>query len=101
MALVLLHGCEQAREKLTRHRDETASWAAPLAAPSETVHLALANDVTGSIALVEREVALPTETTARAGPSATRLSLNIPRRAAPTRWRVARRWTMSFCSICR
>ena len=28
MALVLLHGCEQAREKLTRHRNET-----PLTAP--------------------------------------------------------------------
>ncbi len=72
MALVLLHGCEQAREKLTRHRDETP-LAAPLAAPSETVHLALANDVTGSIALVEREVALPTETTARARALLTRL----------------------------
>ena len=31
MALFLLHGCEQAREKLTRHRDET-----PLAAPVAT-----------------------------------------------------------------
>jgi hypothetical protein len=65
MALVLLRGCEQAREKLTRHRDETP-LAAPVATPSETVHLALANDATGSITLVEREVALPTETTARA-----------------------------------
>jgi hypothetical protein len=72
MALVLLHGCEQAREKLTRHRDETP-LAAPLAAPSETVHLALANDATGSIALVEREIALPTEATARARVLLTRL----------------------------
>jgi hypothetical protein len=62
MALVLLRGCEQTREKLTRHRDETP-LAAPVATPSETVHLALANDATGSITLVEREVALPTETT--------------------------------------
>jgi hypothetical protein len=72
MALVLLHGCEQAREKLTRHRDETP-LAAPLATPSETVHLALANDTNGSITLVEREVALPTETTARARALLTRL----------------------------
>ena len=72
MALVLLHGCEQAREKLTRHRDETP-LAAPVATPSETVHLALANDATGSITLVDREVALPTETTARARALLTRL----------------------------
>jgi hypothetical protein len=72
MALVLLRGCEQAREKLTRHRDETP-LAAPLATPSETVRLALANDATGSITLVEREVALPTETTARARALLTRL----------------------------
>jgi hypothetical protein len=72
MALVLLHGCEQAREKLTRHRDETP-LAAPVATSSETVHLALANDASGSITLVEREVALPTETTARARALLTRL----------------------------
>ncbi len=72
MALVLLRGCEQTREKLTRHRDETP-LAAPLATPSETAHLALANDATGYITLVEREVALPTETTARARSLLTRL----------------------------
>jgi len=65
MALVLLRGCEQAREKLTRHRDETP-LAAPIASPSETVHLALANDAAGSITMVDREVALPAEATARA-----------------------------------
>ena len=65
MALFLLHGCEQAREKLTRRRDETP-LSAPVATPSETIHLALANDADGSIALVDREVALPVETTARA-----------------------------------
>ena len=72
MALVLLRGCEQTREKLTRHRDETP-LAAPVATPSETVHLALANDATGSITLVERDVALPVETTARARALLTRL----------------------------
>lgn len=65
MALVLLRGCEQAREKLTRHRNETP-LAAPVATPSETVQLALASDADGSISLVEREIALPAETTARA-----------------------------------
>ncbi len=65
MALVLLRGCEQAREKLTRHRDETP-LAAPVATASETVHLAMANDADGSITLVDRDVALPAETTARA-----------------------------------
>jgi hypothetical protein len=65
MALVLLRGCEQAREKLTRHRDETP-LAAPIASPSETVHLAMADDAAGSITMVEREVALPAETSARA-----------------------------------
>ena len=58
MALVLLHGCEQAREKLTRHRDETP-LAAPVATPSETVHLAMADDADGSITLVTRELSLP------------------------------------------
>jgi hypothetical protein len=72
MALVLLRGCEQTREKLTRHRDETP-LAAPVATPSETVHLALANDATGSITLVDRDVALPVETTARARALLTRL----------------------------
>ena len=65
MAIFLLHGCEQAREKLTRHRNETP-LAAPVATASETIHLAMADDADGSILLVEREVALPVETTARA-----------------------------------
>lgn len=65
MALVLLRGCEQAREKLTRHRDETP-LAAPIVTASETVHLAMANDATGAITMVERQVPLPVETTARA-----------------------------------
>lgn len=64
MGLVLLHGCEQAREKLTRHRDETP-LAAPAPSASETVHLAMASDADGSITLVERQIALPVETTAR------------------------------------
>ncbi len=65
MALFLLHGCEQAREKLTRHRDETP-LAAPVAAPSASVQLALADDSDGSITLTPRDIALPAETTARA-----------------------------------
>jgi len=65
MALVLLRGCEQAREKLTRQRDQTP-LAAPVATRNETVRLALANDATGAITLVERELALPEEDTARA-----------------------------------
>lgn len=65
MALFLLRGCEQAREKLTRHRDETP-LAAPVAAPSGVIQLAIANDADSSIAIVERDIALPAETTARA-----------------------------------
>ena len=65
MALVLLRGCEQTREKLTRHRDETP-LSAPVVTPSETVQLALASDTDGSITLVEREIALPSEKSARA-----------------------------------
>jgi hypothetical protein len=65
MEFVLLHGCQQAREKLTRQRDLTP-LAAPVAGASEMVHLALANDADGSIMLADRELALPSETTARA-----------------------------------
>jgi hypothetical protein len=65
MALFLLHGCEQAREKLTRHRNETP-LEAPVASPSATVHLALADDAADSITMVDRGIALPTEATARA-----------------------------------
>lgn len=72
MALFLLHGCEQAREKLTRPQNETP-LAAPVASASETVRLALADDSDGSITLVDREVALPEESTARARALLTRL----------------------------
>jgi Sporulation and spore germination len=72
MALFLLHGCEQAREKLTRHRDETP-LAAPVETPSGTVRLALASDADGSITLAERDIALPAESTARAHTLLTRL----------------------------
>ena len=65
MAFVLLHGCEQAREKLTRHRDETP-LEAPIGTPSEKVRLAIADDAAGSMTLVDREIALPVESTARA-----------------------------------
>ena len=72
MTAFLLHGCQQAREKLTRHPNETP-LAAPVAAPSETVRLALADDATGRITLSEREIALPQEPTARAQALLTRL----------------------------
>ena len=65
MALVLLRGCEQAREKLTRRRDATP-LAAPVATPSVTVTLVLANDQDGSLTPTDRDVALPAETTVRA-----------------------------------
>ncbi|HEV2618459.1 MAG TPA: GerMN domain-containing protein, partial [Acidobacteriaceae bacterium] len=57
---------------LTRHRDETP-LAPPVATASETVQLALANDADGSITLVDREIALPGEATARARALLTRL----------------------------
>jgi len=72
MALVLLRGCEQARERLTRHRDETP-LSAPTITPTETVTLLLAKDSDGSIAPFEREVALPVEPTSRARALLTRL----------------------------
>lgn len=72
MALVLLRGCEQAREKLTRHRDETP-LAAPVETASATFHLALADDADGSITLVDRDLALPSEATARTRALLTRL----------------------------
>lgn len=65
MALFMLHGCEQAREKLTRHRNETP-LEAPVAAPNQQVRLAMANDAEGTITMAEREVPLPAEPTARA-----------------------------------
>jgi hypothetical protein len=65
MAAFLLHGCEQAREKLTRHRDETP-LAAPVETPSQTMHLAMASDAGGSITMMDRQIALPAEPTARA-----------------------------------
>jgi hypothetical protein len=65
MFLFLLHGCQQAREKLTRRRDQTP-LAAPIETPSVTVRLAKANDANGSISIVDRDLALPVETTARA-----------------------------------
>ena len=65
MLLFMLRGCSQVREKFTRHRDETP-LDAPIATPTETVHLAIADDGTGTIAMQDRELALPQETTARA-----------------------------------
>jgi len=72
LALVLLRGCEQTREKLTRRRDQTP-LAAPVPTTTETVRLAIASDADGSITMVEREIALPSESTARARFLLTRL----------------------------
>lgn len=72
MAVFMLHGCAQAREKFTRHIDETP-LAAPIAAPNETVRLALADDSTGALTLQDREIALPEEPTARVRVLLTRL----------------------------
>jgi hypothetical protein len=72
MTLVLLRGCEQARERLTRHRDETP-LAAPVITPTETVTLLLAGDLDGSITPFERDIALPAEPTSRARALLTRL----------------------------
>jgi len=72
MALVLLRGCEQARERLTRHRDETP-LAAPTLSPTETVTLLLAKDSDGSITPFDRDIALPAEPTSRARALLTRL----------------------------
>jgi hypothetical protein len=72
MALVLLRGCEQARERLTRHRDDTP-LAAPVITPTETVTLMLAKDSDGSIDPLDRDIALPAEPTSRARALLTRL----------------------------
>ncbi len=65
MAIFLLHGCQQAREKLTRQQNETP-LAAPAETPPQTLHLAMASDADGSIALFDRQLALPSDPTARA-----------------------------------
>jgi len=65
MSVFLLHGCQQAREKLTRRRNATP-LTAPAEAPSETFRLAMADDTTGRIVMSERELALPAEATSRA-----------------------------------
>jgi len=68
----LLHGRQQAREKLSRRRNATP-LSAPVAAPEQTIRLAMADDVTGRIAVAERQIALPAESTARAQTLLTRL----------------------------
>lgn len=65
MALFMLHGCTQVREKFTRHTDQTP-LDAPVATATETVHLAIADDNTGVITMVDRDLALPEEQTSRA-----------------------------------
>jgi hypothetical protein len=65
MAAFLLRGCQQAREKLTRQQDETP-LAAPADTPPQSFHLAMASDADASITTVDRQLALPTDPTARA-----------------------------------
>lgn len=65
MSAFLLHGCQQAREKLTRQQNQTP-LAAPVETAPETFHLAMASDADGSITMVNRQLALPTDPTARA-----------------------------------
>lgn len=65
MALFMLRGCTQAREKFTRRTDQTP-LDAPVASPTEAVHLALADDSTGAITTQDRDLALPEEQTSRA-----------------------------------
>lgn len=72
LAAFLLHGCQQAREKLTRRQNATP-LSAPTQAPVESFRVALADDTTGRIALSERELALPQEPTSRAQGLLTRL----------------------------
>ncbi len=64
MALFMLRGCTQAREKFTRRVDETP-LDAPVATPNERVTLALADDTTGRITTADRDLALPQEPTAK------------------------------------
>ena len=65
LALFFLHGCQQAREKLTRHQNETP-LAAPATTPSEIIRFAVADDSNDSIGTVDREMPAPAEPTARA-----------------------------------
>lgn len=64
MAIWLFVGREQARGRVGSVADDT-----PLDAPyshTESITLALANDAEGTVSATERQIALPTETTARA-----------------------------------
>lgn len=72
MALFMLRGCTQAREKFTRRMDQTP-LDAPVETPTETVHLAIADDNTGLITMEDRDLALPEEPTSRARALLTRL----------------------------
>ncbi|HWB33066.1 MAG TPA: GerMN domain-containing protein [Acidobacteriaceae bacterium] len=65
MAGFLLHGCRQAREKLTRRRNETP-LSAPVETPSQSVRLAVASDADGTISMADRNLALPSDPTTRA-----------------------------------
>ncbi len=64
MAIILFYEHQSARDRLSNLADQT-----PIDAPytvSEPITLDLANDADGSITATERQMALPSETTARA-----------------------------------
>jgi hypothetical protein len=68
MAVVLIRLREQAADRIASHRYESESAPLPeaAAAPEESITLLEANDLDGAIAPVTRNLALPTETGARA-----------------------------------
>jgi hypothetical protein len=65
MAAFLLHGCEQAQERLTA-LNNSIPIAPPATASTEDITLYLANDADASISPVTESIALPQETTIRA-----------------------------------
>ncbi len=65
LAVIFLRGCEQAQQRLSAPEDNTPI-AAPTSSGDESTPVALANDAQGSVALVERQYALPEEPTTRA-----------------------------------
>ena len=100
MALFMLHGCEQAREKLTRHRNETP-LAAPVATPARPSISPWPTTPTAPSHGRPRD--RPARRAHRPRPRAARRasSPNTPTRTPPTRSRAAPPSTTCSCSICR
>ena len=100
MALFMLRGCTQVREKFTRHTDQTP-LDAPVATPTETVHLAMADDSTGVITMQERSLALPEEQTSRARALLGRLMAEYTYKGSKHPLESGRRWMTCFLWVCR